>query len=270
MSKELIQARKKLGEVKLHLKHDKLIAAATAINQAVSAIIKTQLMKSEKEEFDNLLSEAVYQLGNNAALKKVFPLQINYAPGQERDLSATIQELLAALEEERQKEVRAMLAGKQQSREASIAEAQALIDRHEYGEAKKIFDRLIKEHHQDVELKADAGERFLKAGRYEEAYEYLAKALADKPDALHLYNRIGIALRKMGRFDVAEKYYFKAREYAPQDPNLYFNIGRLYIDWRKWDKVQKAARVALKYKPDFEEAQKMLAFATKKLAPQDN
>jgi hypothetical protein len=37
------------------------------------------------------------------------------------------------------------------------------------------------------------------------------------------------------------------------------------VDWGKWDKVAKAASAALQLKPDFDEARKMLEFATRQM-----
>jgi uncharacterized protein HemY len=54
------------------------------------------------------------------------------------------------------------------------------------------------------------------------------------------------------------------------DPSLYFNIGRLYVDWKKWGKAIKAAKAALRLKPDFIAAQKLLAYAEEKLQARDD
>jgi tetratricopeptide (TPR) repeat protein len=114
-------------------------------------------------------------------------------------------------------------------------------------------------------LRGEMGQVLLEAKRYAEAVEYLKNALDMSPELLPLYNLIGIALRKLDRFEVAEQYYLRASEYMRMDPNLYFNIGRLYIDWKKWAKAVKAAQAALRLKPDFMEAQKLLAYAEEKL-----
>ena len=83
--------------------------------------------------------------------------------------------------------------------------------------------------------------------------------------SIQVYNRIGIALRKLGRFEAAERYYRKAIEWKDDDPNIFFNLGRLYVEWKQWRKAVKAAKIVLRLNPDFEPAQKLQAFAEKKL-----
>jgi len=132
-------------------------------------------------------------------------------------------------------------------------------------EAKAIFDKAILMNPKDTELKTEAGELFLDAGRYELALHFLTMALEECERSLHLINRIAMALRKLGRFEDAEGYYRNALSFAKEDPNLYFNMGRLYLDWRQWKKAVKAASLALRLDPAFDHARKLQEFAEKKL-----
>ncbi|MBG0778158.1 MAG: tetratricopeptide repeat protein [Desulfovibrionaceae bacterium] len=266
MSTQLIQARTKLSQVKSFLKQDKVSSAGRCVYDALVAILKSPLLKAEKEEFLRMLQDAVDSLSSNQKLKQIFPLQISIEEGKEKELLDTMKQLIDAIEEDDRKNMQALLGARDKRRKELMEKAKHLVGQGQPDEARKIFAQLTKEFYDDPSLKGEIGEIFLQAAYYEEAYEYLAAALDDSPESIHLYNRIGIALRKLGKFDVAEKYYFQAYKYAPRDPNLFFNIGRLYIDWKKWKKVEKAASKALQLKPDFVEAQKMLTFARKKQA----
>ena len=264
MSTELIKARSKLGQVKTFLKQSKFIPALHSLREALVIILKNPLMRHEKEEFARLLDSAVHQIDSNQEFRTLVPLKMEYAPGSEKELLGVLNDILSDLESSAVDEARDQLAELEAKRQKGLDKGQEMLDRRQYDEAGRHFSELAREFANDPDLTATIGEKFLKAGRYEEAFEYLAQALEDAPESIHLYNSVGMALRKLGKFDTAEKYYAKALEFSSGDSNLYFNIGRLYLDWRKWDKVELMAQQALKYKPDFVEAQKMLAFARKK------
>jgi tetratricopeptide (TPR) repeat protein len=263
MSTQLTKARSGLAQIPGYMKQDKVLMAAIAMQDALTTMLKEALMKAEKEEFVEMVYKAVSAMANNKEFKTLYPLQFTYEPGKERDLLNAIKELLQALNEQQASLAQDRLAELEKQKKAALAKGQEYLDGNERDKAKAHFARVTKEF---SDLKGDAGEMFLKAEMYEEAIEYLGQALEDSPDALHLYNRIGIALRKVGRFETAEKYYRKALGFKKDDPNLYFNMGRLYFEWKKWKRMEKVAALALKYRPDFEQAQKMMDFAKKKLA----
>lgn len=265
MSNELTKARQHLTQVRGLLRRGKIMPAAQAFHDALLLVLKNPLLKGERDEFERMLTDAAAHLANDPELRKVFPLKIDYRPGEERQVLDTVRELVKTLNEAAVDEAQEHMKLLEARKTAALERGQSLLDAGDYDAASGVFRQLVSEFSDDPALKGDIGERFLKAGRYEEAFEYLAQALEQSPESVHLYNRIGIALRKMGKFEVAEKYYFKAARYTGRDPNLFFNIGRLYVDWRKWNKVAKAASAALQLKPDFDEARKMLEFATRQL-----
>ncbi len=266
MSAQLTKARQQLNQIRSLLKQGKYQPAAQAYHDALLTFLKTPLMKAEKEEFQRLLEDNAHNLNNDKELRKVFPLTIQYEPGKEREVLDILKELLQELMNAAANEAQLLMSVMEKRKQAELARAQTLLDGHQYDEAGAVFRSLVNEFSKDPDLKADIGDRFIKAGRYEEAYEYLAAAIDESPESIHFYNRIGIALRKLGKFDVAEKYFARAVKFAGRDPHLFFNLGRLYVDWKRWDKCAKAATMALKLNPGFDEAQKMLTFANKKMA----
>ncbi len=263
MSTELIKARQKVTSVRTLLKQDKLMAAVQGLHDSLILMLKIQLMKNEKEEYSRLVQDAVKALNTDPGLRKIYPLIIQYNPGEEKALLDTVFQLLQELQNILNQGVQKDLEALERQKRELLVKGQELLDGAKFGEAKDIFDQAVALFPNDTDLKADIADRFLKAGRYEEAFSYLEAALRHDPNAIHLYNRIGIVLRKMQDFETAEKYYMKALEISREDEYLHFNIGRLYMDWKKWDQVEKAGRRALGVNPDFEEAKKMIAFALK-------
>ncbi|ADU63286.1 MAG: tetratricopeptide repeat protein [Pseudodesulfovibrio sp.] len=266
MSSELVKARKKLNSVTTMLKKGKYMTAIQGIHDGLILLLKTPTIKSERDEFEELLKKVTYSLSTDAELRKLYPLVISYEPGKERALLDAMRELLQELQkvlnEEVQDDMQAILGRKRDGLDAG----QSLLDQEDWDGAKELFDALVKEFGSDTDLKADIADRYLNAGRFKEAFHMLDDALRDDPNAIHLYNRIGMVLRKMKDYDTAEKYYLKALSLSHSDEYLHYNVGRLYYDWRKWAKMAKAAEAAVSLNPDFAEAVKMLKFARKKMA----
>lgn len=263
MSTELTKARQQLASIRTYLRQGKPQPAVQALHSTVLTILKTPLMKSEREEFERLLEDSVYHLTADPQVKKLYPKPIRYEPGHERELLDNMRGLLEAFDVTIRDEAEDMLRALEERRKKLLEEAAALLAKGEKEEAIRIMQILAQENKDDSALLGRIGELFLQAGCYEEAISYLGNALEMSPELAHLYNKIGMALRKVKKFETAEKYYLKASAYLGRDPNLFFNLGRLYVDWGNWAKAIKAADAALKLEPEFVEARKMAAYARK-------
>jgi Flp pilus assembly protein TadD len=265
MAQDLINARRHLSQINTQLRQGKIMPAVQALHSALNIVIRQSLMKAEKDEFERMFTDAVLRLNNDKSLRAIYPLALEYGPGSEKRLIADLAELLDMLQEESMAEAEGIAQALIAKKAAVLAEGQGYLDAAEHDKARGVFNALIETYPDDSDLRADIGERVLKAGLYEDAVEHLTAAVEQAPYVLHYYNRLGIALRKLGRFDVAEFYYLKALPLAPDDPNLHFNVGRLYLEWTKWDKAVEHGDTAAALNPDFVEAKKLSEFARKKL-----
>lgn len=265
MSQELTKARKLLGKVGTYLKQGKYMPAAQSIRDSLVLMLKTGVMKAERDEFGDLFEKAVYALNNNADFRQIYPLIISYAPGEEKKLLATMKDVMATIQDHINEGAQADVAAMEAHKREEVERGQSKLDDEEFDEARQVFNSLIKRYGNDTDLKADIADRYMRAELYDDAFNLLEDALKHDPQAIFLYNRIGIVLRRMGQFDTAEKYYHKALELCRTDEYLYFNMGRLYYDWKKWDKMLDAANKALGINAEFAEAKKMAQFATKKM-----
>ncbi len=270
MSSELTKARQQLNQIKSQVKQSKLIPAAQALQSALGTVLRSSLLSSERTEFEDLIRDAAGALANSDTVRKVFPLSLAYAPGQEREFLDTVQQLLEILEGMALENAEEQMQLLEARKKIGLDNAQQHLDKKEYDKAEAAFSGLAKQMPNDVDLLRDIGERYLKAERYENAFTYFSQAIEIDPSLVSLYNRIGIALRKLNNFETAEMYYLKALQYAGKDPNLFFNIGRLYIEWEKWAKAEQVANIILKLDPNFVEAGKLLSFAQKKRAKKES
>ncbi len=265
MSGELTKGRQRLAGINASLKMGKYMAAAQALNDAIVIMLSAPLMKNEREEFTQMVDNAVYALNNHKELRKVYPLVLAYTPGEEKKLLEQVFEMRKVLQEDvtegAQKDLDALEARKREG----LARGQSHLEQKQFDEARQTFDALVGEFPGDSELRADIADRYHKAGLNQDAVGHLSAAINESPDSLYLYNRIGIVLRKMQDFQSAESYYQRALGFTQTDEYLFFNLGRLYFDWQRWDKTAWAAQQAVDINPDFQEARKLLAFAKKKL-----
>lgn len=259
MSQELTTARRALSKVSSDLKQGQLISAATAVRDGARLFGRVPMIKSESEEFVDMLRNACDQLRYSKAVTQVFPLAIDYAPGQEGELMQLMNELIEALQQVSTEDAMRM---HKERKAAALAKARKELEEDKLDEARKTLAGIVGEYDEDPSLAYDAAECFMFAGRFEDAAVYLEKAIALEPTA-HLHNRLGIALRKTGRLEQAEQSFLRALELENADPNLWFNLGRLYLDQKAWPKVEKCAEKALALSPDFAEAAKMAAYAKK-------
>lgn len=260
MSGELTRARQQLSQVRVFLKQDKIVPAAQAIQSALGTMLKTQLIKGEREEFVRAINEAMDYFFNNDLVLASYPLKLVYTPGEERALYDAMKDVVDAFSKQTLAEAQAQFEAREQKKRVWLQRGSEEL-RTQPVKGQATLAALVREYPEDAELRAGVGEALLRAGLYEEAVTYLTEALDLKPNMLPYYNVIGMALRRLSRFSTAETYYLRASQYLRHDPNLYFNLGRLYVDWKKWDKAAKAAMVALKLDPNFEEARKLLEYA---------
>lgn len=262
-SAELSKARKQLTEVRSLIKQNRLFPAVQCLNAAVNTMMRTSLIKNERTELEDMVLNAVGWLSHSDKIRKIFPLAITYTPGDEAGLQSVIQELLDLFENEMADQANEGLRLLEERKRKLLTEAQDYLANGQVDKAAEIHQVLTRDFGEDPALLSEIGEQYLNNECYEQAFEYLSKALEANPDAIHLYNRVGIALRKLERYETAEKYYKKALEIAGKDIGLLFNLSRLYIEWKQWFKAEKVAKLVVRIAPDFAEGKKILAYIEK-------
>lgn len=266
MAQDLTTARRQLSQINGFLRQGKILPAVQALHSVMLVTTRQTLIRGEKEEFERMYRDAIARLNADRSLRKIYPLALEYSPDNEKQLLADLAELLAILQEESLAEAETVAKALLAQKQAVLEEGQGHLDAQEYDKARNVFNNLVEKYPGDSEMRADIGDRYLRAGLYEDSVEHLTAAVEGDPYILHYYNRLGMALRKMGRFDTAESYYLKALALAREDPNLHFNLGRLYLEWGRWEEAREFGDKASRLNPEFAEAKKLSLFAEKKMA----
>lgn len=265
MSKGLFDARRKFTQTNSLLRQNNVINAVQSFYSGLQDMLREQLLKSERTEFENLLDQIVKNISNNPKVLAVFQMKLAYAPGQEKDLLDNIKVLLDALEAEALDEAAKRFMEIEADKGRRLAEGIAALEAGNAQRGKEIFNSLMAEHPKDVGMLVNMAEAYEKAGLLEEAAALLEKAAALDPGAAYIHNKRGIVYRKLKRFGESEAAFDAAIAITPDDPYLYFNKGRVFVDSQKWPVALSAAQKALELAPGFNEARMMAEYAQKRV-----
>lgn len=262
---QLSKGRQHLTQVASLLRQDKLQSAIDAMYDGLAIMIKSNLMKGERTQFEELVDEALAVLMRHETIKLAYPLTIKYSRGDERQLLTAIEGVRIAFNEHMQEEYGARLKEIEAKKQQLFADAEKALAAGDNETAFVLYEELKTMFKNDPAVYAPIGLALMKYSMFEDAVEYLQIAIEKDPSLVHLYNDIGVTMRKLKRFDLAEQYFVQGSKYMGKNPALLFNLGRVYLDAEDWAKALKAAQAALAMQTDFIEAQRMAEYATKKL-----
>lgn len=248
------------------IKQSKLIPAVQAARTATQALMSGQLLRAEQEEFVRLLEEGCGYIGNNAEIRRLYPLSLEFRSGDERTLHGSLTELLEILQENAAAGAANMLKDMEARKKALLDKGRAELQAGDHPAARVVFSAMDAEFPGDADMNVDIAESYIQHQLYDDAAGHLEKAHNIPNASANVYNRLGIALRKIKRYDTAEANFKKALVLEPSDPNLHFNLGRVYLDRGYWEEAKRAAEAAFALDHSFTEAHKLAAYAAKKLA----
>lgn len=104
---------------------------------------------------------------------------------------------------------------------------------------------------EDVRLTVAEGQLLRDAGRYEEAYAFLARALEAQPDQDDLLYEVSLAAERLGQLDVAERHLRRLIALKPNSPQGYNALGYTLADHNiRLDEAAVLVDKALSLSPD--------------------
>ncbi|MDR1686409.1 MAG: tetratricopeptide repeat protein [Desulfovibrio sp.] len=264
MSQELTRIGEALQRVAADLKKGDFVAAARAVRNGANALSGIPMTGEAYGEIEGLLVNACDRMQSTPALVDIFPDGILYVPGQEQNLAMLMGRLLQSVGQ------RDNDNGRQEKRSSTrdefLARARTALQAGKESDAHNEIAVLGELYPQDGELHLETGMLFLDFGLTADAVAHLHKAAALLPDAAGVLNTLGVILRRMRQFEESERYFLRAVQATGGDPHLFFNLGRLYLDTGQWRKAAECAEKALALDPAFDAADKMRAFAERRLS----
>ena len=97
---QLAAARRRLHSIRSLIRQGEPFSAVQVLREAVSIVFSEPLMKSEKREFQRMISDASYYIVCDQHIRKLAPeLELAYVPGRERVFLAKVDMLLEKIDE---------------------------------------------------------------------------------------------------------------------------------------------------------------------------
>lgn len=127
------------------------------------------------------------------------------------------------------------------------------------------FSQAVKLDPDTPDVKVKIGDALAKEGHHAQAEGYYEEAIAQDPDKAHYYNRLGITYRQQGKSEQALELYRRVQQIRPDDENLMYNIARCLFDMQQYQPAADEVAKAMKIRPNFPEAKKLLDVALKRL-----
>ena len=107
-----------------------------------------------------------------------------------------------------------------------------------------------------------------KQGKYVEAIVALEKAIALHPANADAYNALGVVYHRQNQTAKAQEYYLLAVEADPNHAKARTNLAMAYSDLQQYDKAVRQLKQALKSRPDYRPAVKLLEKLNKQSSEQ--
>ena len=101
----------------------------------------------------------------------------------------------------------------------------------------------------------------LQTKRFDEAVQYIEKALSIAPDDAQAEANLGLALNALGRPEEAVEHFHKSLRLAPNNARVYNNLGNIYFRFRRVKDAITCYQQALAIQPGFAEVHHNLGSA---------
>jgi tetratricopeptide (TPR) repeat protein len=138
-------------------------------------------------------------------------------------------------------------------------EAATVLTRCElYEEAENYLMRAINMKIVYPKLYAQVGRNFLAQKKKDKALEFLQRAIEQDPKNPSFLNSIGICYKEMGKFEDSISSYNLALKITPNDVKIMYNKVLCLVNMKDYDRAKKVCQQILKYDPKFERAQQKI------------
>lgn len=249
--------REYIARSKFHLQRSDMLKALKALAHALDLLAASQIFGRERIEIGVLLDEGVRQLMDQDMMKRSVPGGLSYVKGKEKDLSAQLKRLAAALEEAlnklRTEERRKALM----ELDELVLEGQAALERKEPLEARRLFRKAVEQFGDEPGLFVDLGNRLMLAGLPAEATEYFQKSIETSQNDMRAYTLLTQCLEALGETDKAEDLMRATlRRFGPNEAIL-VRLGKAALARRNWEEAMACARGAVELNPGNQEAQRI-------------
>lgn len=249
--------REYIARAKFHIQRRDILKALKTLAHALDLLAASQIFGRERIEIGVLMEEAVRVLMDQDMLKRSVPGGLSYVKGKEKDLSASLKRLAAALEEALEKlRTEERRKGLMELDELVLG-GQELLDRKEPLEARRLFRKALELYGDEPGLPVDIGNRLMLAGLPAEATEYFQKSIEVSPGDMRAFTLLTQCLEALGEADKAEDLMRATlRRFGPNEAIL-VRLGKAALARRNWNEAMACAKGALELNGTNQEARRM-------------
>ncbi|MGB6436395.1 MAG: tetratricopeptide repeat protein [Bradyrhizobium sp.] len=148
----------------------------------------------------------------------------------------------------------ARLPKKKKQAEALLPGAIAAYQRGDYGEAKMLCRRILRDRPDHFDALHLLGVLELDGPRVDDAEKFLQRAVKVQPRSAEAHSNLGLAWAKLKRFEEARKCQETAIALNPNSPTALTNLGNVLMRLRRYELAVEAHERAIRLKPDYADA----------------
>lgn len=137
---------------------------------------------------------------------------------------------------------------------AMVAEAYQLHRSGQVPKAESIYRQVLDIDDSHVSCNNLLGLLCIQTKRFDQAVNYIKKALAEMPDDAQALSNLGLALKDLNRSEEAAGYFQQALMLVPNNPKTHNNLGNIYRELGRLDDAIASYQQALVIQPDYAEA----------------
>ena len=143
--------------------------------------------------------------------------------------------------------------------QTEIKKAINLFQKGDYDQAIKIYEGILKDNPELVEIHYNLGIVLKASDKLAEAEKSFNKAISLKEDFTNAHYQMGNTKYKLNKFDESEQSYKKALSLNSKFIEAYINLSRAQRELGRLSEAEENARNALKLNPNFAEANNQLS-----------
>lgn len=126
-------------------------------------------------------------------------------------------------------------------------------------QARDLYLEILKTEPENHEVLDLLGLLFLQVHKYQQAEDYIKKAINIKPEVYYVENLASVYLQK-GDYNLAIELYDELVKNFPEKYEYWFNLGMAYKNNHEWEKAKKSYQKAIEINPKSHEAYFNLAY----------
>lgn len=262
--------REDIARARGYARKNDYLKTLSCLAKALKGILTSPIFGAEKFEIYSHLDEAMRDLNKMPMIEKLFPAGLKYQRGKEKAFYLTLMRLHKKLGEAMEKARVAKLRQRLGVLDDNLIKAASLVKAGNQIDGRKLY-RKISEHFQEIEgIDSDIGNRMTQAGLFQEAIEYLNKALETSKNDVRAHNALITCYEGLNETEKALDAIQECIRWVGVSENLYLRTAKLQFKKREWGEVYNNAKAALDRNPLNMEAKKLMEKAEPRVFTQSS